>query len=331
MAVTGTPSRSSELLKSIPPATFAIISFCCVVYGCQILADPDVHHYTMNPRSVLYLHEYYRLITSTLFHGSLMHIGMNMMSTFAISSALEARFGTIRHAITILWAMLLTSTTYTIMAFLLHFVFGYDKLMYQHVLGFSGVIFHLSVMECNLSQGSRSLFGAISVPSQVYPWVLLVVIQFIMPNLSFMGHLAGIITGTLQSYGTLDCILVSEQYSKEMEGWTMLTAITSRPHFVAIPSGGDMTMPRGEGSSLGQAAWRAGQMLLKFAKDVMETSQYILFGRGHEANSNIQVAGRGAAISATAVASGMDDFEDDDWVGLPPIPEVPIPEQSRLL
>jgi hypothetical protein len=72
-------------------------------------------------------------------------------------------------------------------------------------------------------------------------------------------------------------------------------------------------------------------MLLKFAKDVMETSQYILFGRGHEANSNIQVAGRGAAISATAVASGTDDFEDDDWVGLPPIPEVPIPEQSRLL
>jgi membrane associated rhomboid family serine protease len=322
-----TSSRSSEVLQNIPPATFAIISLCCAVYGCQLVMDPDVHHFTMNPRSVIHLHEYYRFITSTVFHGSLMHIGMNMMSTFAICGLLEARFGTLRHAMTILWAMLLTSATYTLVAFLLHALFGYEPLMYQHALGFSGVIFHLSVLECNLSNGSRSIFGVFSVPSYLYPWALLLVLQFVMPNLSFMGHLAGILTGTLQSYGALDGIMVGEQYAKEMEGWAFLRPVTSRPNYVSAPttSAADTTLLPRDG--LVQAACKGVQMVVKFGRDLLETLVYIVFGRGREANSNIQISGR----ATTVVENGSDDFEDDDWVGLPVMPEAPNSEQSRLL
>ena len=289
--------------------------------------DPDVHHFTMNPRSIIYLHEYYRFISSTLFHGSLMHIGMNMMSTFAICGLLEARFGTLRHAMTILWAMLLTSATYTLVAFLLHAIFGYEQLMYQHALGFSGVIFHLSVLECNLSNGSRSIFGVFSVPSYLYPWVLLLVLQFIMPNLSFMGHLAGILTGTLQLYGALDAIMVGEQYAKEMEGWPILRPVTSRPNFISSPTTTlteTTLLPR---DGLVQATCKGGQMVVKFVRDVVETLVYIVFGRGREANSNLHIFSR----ATTVVESGSDYFEDDDWVGLPAMPEALNSEQSRLL
>jgi hypothetical protein len=63
------------------------------------------------------------------------------------------------------------------------------------------VIFGLCVVEIYKSGGTtRSLYGIIEVPSKYYPWILLVVLQFIIPNVSFMGHLSGIVIGTLQTY-----------------------------------------------------------------------------------------------------------------------------------
>ena len=269
-----------------------------------------------------------------------MHIAMNMMSTFAICSLLETKLGTIRLAITTLWAILLTSTTYTLVAFLLHILLRYDQLMFQHALGFSGVIFHLSVLECNLTQGSRSLFGVISVPSYLYPWLLLLALQFILPNLSFMGHLAGILTGTLHSYGLLEGIIIGEVYTKEMERWTLLRTITSIPNFVTTPVDTTTTLllDGSSSSSLGQALCRVAQIIIQFIKNVGETLHFIVLGRGQDANSNTQL-GWGTTTTTTSttttlrtvVESPPDDFDDDDWVGLPAMQALSDPEQSRLL
>ena len=42
-----------------------------------------------------------------------------------------------------------------------------------------------------------SLFGLFRVPPHLYPWVLLLVIQLLMPGVSFLGHLSGILVGYL--------------------------------------------------------------------------------------------------------------------------------------
>ena len=140
-------ARAVETLASMPLATMGVIGLCCSVYLYQVVLEPPMYAYTMNPRNVLYLREYYRFISSSLFHGGLMHLGMNMLSTAAISSLLEKRFGTLRQIVSILWSILLTSVVYTIVALLLSALLGMDDLMYQHSVGFSGVIFHLSVLE----------------------------------------------------------------------------------------------------------------------------------------------------------------------------------------
>jgi hypothetical protein len=44
---------------------------------------------------------------------------------------------------------------------------------------------------------SRSVFGFFSVPAKLYPWVLLVLLQLLMPGISFLGHLGGILSGYL--------------------------------------------------------------------------------------------------------------------------------------
>lgn len=62
--------------------------------------------------------------------------------------------------------------------------------------GFSGVLFAYMVISGFIyDRESQSLFGFFSVPAKVYPWVLLVISQFIMPGVSFIGHLCGMISG----------------------------------------------------------------------------------------------------------------------------------------
>jgi rhomboid domain-containing protein 1 len=100
---------------------------------------------------------------------------MNMMSTLALSTLLEKQMGTLRHLLSILWAILMTNVVYILVSYLLSTLFAYDDLMFQHAVGFSGVLFHLLVLESNLlgqQESYRSVFGVINVPSWSYPWVL---------------------------------------------------------------------------------------------------------------------------------------------------------------
>jgi hypothetical protein len=40
-----------------------------------------------------------------------------------------------------------------------------------------------------------SLMGGFSVPAKFYPWIVLLISQFIMPGVSFIGHFSGMMAG----------------------------------------------------------------------------------------------------------------------------------------
>mmetsp|Transcript_25522 Transcript_25522/g.33844 ORF Transcript_25522/g.33844 Transcript_25522/m.33844 type:complete len:342 (+) Transcript_25522:213-1238(+) len=329
-------SRLSETLSSIPLGTLSIILLCTITYAYQLLFDPPLHHYTMCPRNILFLSEYYRIITSTLFHGGFLHFFMNMSSTAAISSSLEHRYGTLRLIFTILWGMILTSFIDIAAPWLMYMIFNNEEMMYQHAVGFSGVIFQLSTIEANINpDATRSVFGFVRVPSYLYPWALLIVLQVLIPNISFMGHLSGILVGTMQLYGLLDLVILpSDDYLRKMEEWPSIVKIMNLPsssqyrvQFVKTPFTSEGDGSRRNPSMLWSAIKRAFAMVWKFVRDVMETIKVCIFGRGRDANSNIQLGGDvealwgsgGRSISGAGEGGGVDS--DDDWVGLPPMPE----------
>jgi len=241
-----------------------------------MIFEPQLQIFTMCPRNVIYLREYYRVITSTFFHGSMMHIGMNSMSTMAIGSKLERKMGTLSYAFTVLWSVLLTSLIYIGVAFFMH-MFGTDDAMYQHSVGFSGVLFHLSVLEAYQSkESSRSVFGLFRVPTKAYPWALLIALQVAIPNVSFLGHLAGILAGTLQLFGALDFLFPSIEFMRKMELLEWMAAILSAQGFVMTPD--NVSEPR---ELRGAAVLAAGIFsgLFAFVLNLVETVNFCIRGR----------------------------------------------------
>lgn len=318
-----TSTRSSELVRSLPVATAATIGLCCSVYVSQIVLDVNVRLFTMCPRLVLYLHEYYRIVSSCFFHGSLMHIGMNMMSTAAISTMVERRLGTITYCLTVSWAVLLTGVFYVAIAVAAQRLVGHEDLMHSHSLGFSGIMFHLLVLESNMAPNSqRSVFGFANVPSQAYPLVMLVVMQFVMPNISFVGHLCGILTGTLHLYGILDLVLLKESFLQEMEQWRILRSLTIKDNFVPTPTTSNSSSDplRRDPRTLVLAVRRGCKFVFTFILNVLETFQVAIFGRGRRANSNLYLGGGrswnslwGSSAERNNSQEGQETYDEENW------------------
>jgi rhomboid domain-containing protein 1 len=137
------------------------------------------------------------------------------------------------------------------------------------------------------------------------------VLQMFMPQLSFGGHLAGIAVGTLQLYGFLNILIPKESYLLEMDSWSSLRWLSSSPSFVATTSASETVT--GDLASARQGIRRGLSSVTSLLRNVLDSLKVIVFGRGAEANSNIQLGG-------WTRASATDEADDDDnWGGLPPI------------
>lgn len=136
----------------------------------------------------------------------------------------------------------------------------------------------------------------------------LVALQIFIPNLSFEGHLSGIIAGLLQLYGMLDGIMPSEGSFRQMDDTSNLRCLSSMSSFAVTTN---TQYVRFESQWLRRLHNNSSRTLcscIGFAGDVIAESTVSVFQRVRSLRSSIPVD----------AASSVDlDEEEEDWCGLP--------------
>ncbi|KAK2969164.1 hypothetical protein RJ640_009923 [Escallonia rubra] len=182
----------------------------------------------------------YRIYTSIVFHGSLLHVVFNMLALVPLGSEMERVMGSIR----LLYIIILLATSNAMFHLLIAFLIAYNPLNpYEYLLnecaiGFSGVLFSMIVIETSLSGvQSRSVFGLFNVPAKWYPWILLVAFQLLAPNVSLLGHLCGILSGFAYTFGVFNFLIPGISFFSVIESSSWLSTCVRRPKFMLCTGG----------------------------------------------------------------------------------------------
>ncbi|WP_165974290.1 rhomboid family intramembrane serine protease [Nonomuraea deserti] len=164
-----------------PIVTYAILVINVLVFGAQYLTEAITGQLAMWPAGVALLDQYHRLLTAAFVHSGVFHILFNCWALYVIGPYLERAFGHARFVALYLISALGGS------------VLGlWIDPVTQPTVGASGAIF--------------GLFGAVFVAGRKLNMdvrgiavliVINLVITFVFPNISWTGHIGGLITGSL--------------------------------------------------------------------------------------------------------------------------------------
>lgn len=240
----GLHTRMGQWWEGIPFLTSAVVIICGVIYFVCLLTGYDSFEtICFLPSSVISHFQVYRIYTSVLFHGSLLHVMFNMLALVPLGSELERLMGSVR----LFYIMFLLATSNAIFHLIIAVLAAYNPfhpfeyLMHECAIGFSGILFSLIVIETTLSGAqSRSFFGLFNVPAKWYPWILLIVFQLLMSNVSLLGHLCGILSGFAYSYGLFNILIPGTSFYSAIEGSPLLSTCVRRPKFI-VCTGGNTT------------------------------------------------------------------------------------------
>jgi membrane associated rhomboid family serine protease len=203
------------IIFQIPATSFWIFVNCClafVYWNRRIAPDAVAKIYNriipMSPSSTT--PEVWRIVTGSTAHFEPLHLGMNMLSLSALGKELEGRhmftsisFFTYNCSLIVIVAAIWLSLQHLMQ---IHRPTYFDA--NGATVGFSGVLFAWMVVASLDQTSTCPLIFAPSVCFPTYelygpfkfslsPFIQLVVMQVILPRVSFTGHLSGIIAGYL--------------------------------------------------------------------------------------------------------------------------------------
>uniref|UniRef100_A0A7M5V7F1 Peptidase S54 rhomboid domain-containing protein n=2 Tax=Clytia hemisphaerica TaxID=252671 RepID=A0A7M5V7F1_9CNID len=188
----------------IPPVTLLTVALNAAIYLRVVPGLPSVHSACTSNNFVFKKKEWKRLFLSSFYHLDDMHLYFNMVSFIWKGMKLEQDLG--RRKFISLLAVFSVATQLMMLGLnhSLYLAFKNQDYLFTCAAGFSAVLFALKVLTTASSDGNQSVMGLpIVVPTRYACWVELVLIQILVPNASFTGHLAGILVGLLYVYGPL--------------------------------------------------------------------------------------------------------------------------------
>ena len=157
---------------------------------------------------VLYGKQWSRLLLASYFHADDYHLYYNMASFMWKALTLERHFGSGYLIYMIAVFSVASNAVYVAVSVVMARLTEDHSYISTCAVGFSGVIFALKVVTTHIQPyGTASLMGFITVPVKLAVWLELVLISVLFPNVSFVGHLAGILVGVAYVRGPLKTLM----------------------------------------------------------------------------------------------------------------------------
>lgn len=140
------------------------------------------------PNEVLINHQYYRILTSAFLHGSIAHIGLNMLSLYWLGRFIEVALGSWRMLVVYMVALVVSGCSVVL--------FSPPNIP---TLGASGAIFGLfgALFAIGLKLGQR---GNELVRANIGILILNLIWSFAVPGISWQAHVGGLISGFITTY-----------------------------------------------------------------------------------------------------------------------------------
>ena len=176
------------------PVTIALLITIALVYLGQ-LAMPGV----LENAGVLYgpavaQGQWWRVLTSAFLHGGLIHVGFNGYLLFALGPELERGIGSRRFAILYFGALFGASLTVMLLGWR------------QPTLGASGAVLGIAA-SMSMILWSR---GVNLLQTPTFSLIVLnLFLPLLVPGISFLGHLGGVVTGCI-----LAAVLLGPQFMR---------------------------------------------------------------------------------------------------------------------
>ncbi|CAB4317316.1 unnamed protein product [Prunus armeniaca] len=237
----GLQTRLGQWWESIPFLTSAVVGVCGTIYLiCLLVGYDSFYEICFLPSAVLSRFQVYRIFTSIIFHGSVLHVLFNMMALVPLGSELERIMGSVRMLYIIFLLAISNALFHLTIALLVAYnpIHSDPYLMNECAIGFSGILFSMIVIETSLSgHQSRSVFGLFNVPAKWYVWILLVVFQVVMSNVSLLGHLCGILSGFAYTYGLFNFLIPGPSFYSTIEASSLFSTCVRRPKFILCTGG----------------------------------------------------------------------------------------------
>ncbi|KAJ3426963.1 rhomboid-like protein [Anaeramoeba flamelloides] len=205
--------------RSTPFISRMIMIICITLYIIGIFVEIPAFKICMIPSLITSsIVNVYRVFTFPFFHGGFLHLLFNMMSFRGMAMSLENIIGSVNMFFLTLIFIVFDGIVGYLLSYGCATILNWDAPYENCLVGFSGVIFGMVVIETKLSkQKTRSIFGFVTVPNKYYPWILLIVLQLLLQSVSFVGHLSGLLVGYLYTFGKFNCLFLSPKNLQRVE------------------------------------------------------------------------------------------------------------------
>lgn len=219
------------------PASSCIIALCSAVWLYIQKKSVGYGDVGMSYEAVITERQHWRVITSAFSHISILHLVFNMNALWSLGVVEQLSHAGLGIEFYLQYTLVLIILSAFLVLALYHLLIHRFKLEYYKrvtAVGYSCVVFGwMTILSAKQPSSKLDLFGVLSLPISFAPFESLVFTSIIVPQASFLGHLAGIIVGYSIAWGLVQGM--TNYWAIVFLGWIFLACIYSLKRTNSFP------------------------------------------------------------------------------------------------